>query len=172
LNRLLHYFLDLCLLRARPQDLPASEPLFGLVAANYLLVGLILTVGPFGGVGRALAAGVVDLGLLLLFLRAMLSLRGHPARWLQTATALLGSLTLLSALGIPLDALLGGTEATSTRAETVAVVQLLLLIWTQVVTGHVLRHALQVSLGMGVMLSVTYTLVATAVIINLFPTSV
>jgi len=163
--------MDLCLLRAYPQDVPASGLLLGLVAAIYLLVGVMMTLGPFGGVGGALAAGAVDLALVLVFLRAMLVLRRHPARWTQTATALLGALTLLSVLGMPLGSLVQGADVTSTRAQAVALLQLALLIWTQVVTGHILRYALEVSLGMGVTLSLAYTLVATAVILNLFPTN-
>jgi len=46
---------------------------------------------------------------------------------------------------------------------------LLLLIWVQLVYGHVLRHALNVSLVSGVALSLVYTFTSAVLIELLFP---
>jgi hypothetical protein len=45
-------FIDLCLLRRKPQDLPASPVLFGLVLVVAALAGVLLSVTAGAGAGR------------------------------------------------------------------------------------------------------------------------
>jgi len=163
--KLLNFFIDLCMLRRAPQDLPASQSLFTLVLALNALAGFLLGVQTWAGPGVAIAATVVDIAVLLGLLRLALQVRGMVARFAQSATALLGAGTLFTLLAMPLQPLLDTPDG----MEIGAVLYLLLLAWVQLVYGHVLRHALNISLVSGIGLSLLYTFTSAVVIELLFP---
>jgi hypothetical protein len=107
----LRQFLDLLLRRAGPSDLPASPRLLAGTFAALLAVqaALAATLGesPAEMLPRALVSGLLLLGWIWFLTRAY----GHPARFLQTATAFLG-VTLLSApvlIPLAVNALGAGT---------------------------------------------------------------
>jgi hypothetical protein len=163
--KLLNFFLDLCLLRRAPQDLPASQSLLVVVLIVNALVGIVLGIQTWAGAGVALAATALDIGVLLGLLWVALQVRGVTARFTQSATALLGAGILFTLLAMPLQPLLDTPE----EIEAGALLYLLLLIWVQLVYGHVLRHALNVSLVSGVALSLVYTFTSAVLIELLFP---
>jgi hypothetical protein len=163
--KLLNFFVDLCLLRRAPQDLPASQALLVVVLVVNALSGIVLGIQTWAGAGAALAATVVDIGVLLGLLWVALRVRGVTARFTQSATALLGAGTLFTLLAMPLQPLLDAPE----DIEGGALLYLLLLIWVQLVYGHVLRHALNLKLVAGVALSLVYTFTSAVLIELLFP---
>lgn len=167
---LIRFFLELCLLRRAPQDLPGSSTLLGLVLAinlgASLLVGLAADLSAPVALGQGLADALLTLGLLHL----ALSLTRHPARFLQLATALLGAGALLSLVAVAPLLLLSGAES---RGETslAGLPLLVLLFWSLLVTGHILRHGLDLRLGQGVLIAVGYNLLASTLINSLLPGS-
>jgi hypothetical protein len=163
--KLLNFFVDICLLRRAPQDLPASQSLLVVVLVVNGLAGIVLGIQTWAGVGVALAATGLDIGVLLGLLWVALQVRGVAPRFTQSATALLGAGVLFTLLAMPLQPLLDSPE----EIEAGALLYLLLLIWVQLVYGHVLRHALNVSLVAGVALSLAYTLTSAVLIELLFP---
>ena len=108
LGRLLNLFVDICLLRAGPQDLPGSGFLLLLTVLLSLLTGTLVIVGTFGTLGAALAAQMLDILLLLGLLRLLLQLTGKSARYQQTASALFGSGVLINLVTMPLQLLYSG----------------------------------------------------------------
>ena len=163
--KLLNFFVDLCLLRRAPQDLPASQSLLVMVLVVNALAGIVLGVQTWAGAGVALAATALDIGALLGLLWIALQVRGVTPRFTQSATALLGAGTLFTLLAMPLQPLLDAPE----EMEAGALVYLLLLVWVQLVYGHVLRHALNLNLVSGVALSLVYTFSSAVLIELLFP---
>ena len=161
--KLLNFFVDLCLLRRAPQDLPASQSLLVVVLVVNALAGIVLGVQTWAGAGVALAATALDIAVLLGLLWTALRMRGVTPRFTQAATALLGAGILFTLLAMPLQPLLDTPE----EIEGGALLYLLLLIWVQLVYGHVLRHALNVTLVAGVGLALVYTFTS-AVMIELF----
>ena len=170
MEALIRFFLELCLLRRVPQDLPASSTLLGLVLAinlvASLLVGLAADLSAPIALGQGLADALLTLGLLHLALR----LTRHPARFVQLATALLGAGALLSLVAVAPLMLLSGAES---RGETslAGLPLLVLLFWSLLVTGHILRHGLDLRLGQGVLIAVAYNLPASTLINALIPGS-
>ncbi len=162
---LIRLIFDICLLRAAPQDVPAAPVLFWLALAAYLATGL-LALGPGEGLARAGGMVVVDAGALMLLLAATLHWRGHPARFGQAATALLGTGALLGVLLLPVLALGRAGEAAAGLAFPFWVV---LFLWGLVVTAHILRHALELPLAGGTLAAVAYFAVSLTLIETLFP---
>jgi hypothetical protein len=100
------------------------------------------------------------LGALYLALRW----RGKLRRFSQTGSALLLSGLLLNLLALPLVSWNQRTES----AESGLLV-LLLVFWSIVVLGHIIRHAFEVDLNIGIAASVLYTLVTWNLTAVLFP---
>jgi hypothetical protein len=167
---LIRFFVELCLLRRAPQDLPGSSTLLGLILVINLmasvLVGLAAGLAAPVALGQGLADAVLTLGLLHL----ALSLTRRPARFLQLATALLGTGTLLSLVAVAPLLLLSGAES---RGETslAGLPLIFLLFWSLLVTGHILRHGFDLRLGQGVLIAVAYNVLASTLINTLFPGS-
>ena len=170
MEALSRFFLELCLLRRAPQDLPASSTLLGLILTLNLVASLLVGLAADLSAPVALGQGVADAFLTLGLLHLALHLTRHPARFLQLATALLGAGALLSLMAVVPLMLLSGAES---RGETslAGLPLLVLLFWSLLVTGHILRHGFELRLGQGVLIAVAYNLLASTLINALIPGS-
>ena len=123
-------FAAICLLRAGPQDLPASRVLLGFTLGLYLLLAWLLAI-PAYGERRAVQVALLDTALLVVW--------GQPSQTEEQVSGLL------------------------------LYVWLLLLVWNLLVAGHILRHALSTSLGIGTGVSLLYALFSMQLVAALFP---
>lgn len=165
---LIQFFVDLARLRRAPQDLPASASLLGLSALLSVTLGALNVVPVFGDLHAALGANLLDLVLSLAMIVLLLQLRGHPARWQQTATAFFGLGALAGAIVMMVRV---PAEALGAR-ELAAFVELVVAVWLHVAFGHVLRHALGVPLLAGVMIVLSYSVLSFNVIARVFPVNI
>ena len=164
MKRLFSTFINLCLLRAGPQDLPAAWLLFWLILPLSLMISALLVSADVGGLDKGFVAALLDLILMLSWIGLLLSFKHRSSRFLQTSTALLGCGTLLGALGLPLQ-----MAAVSGGAPLAALSLILILVWSVVVVAHILRHALEVGLGLAMGLAFTYSILISLVINFFFP---
>ncbi len=156
MNILFNQMVDICLLRAAPQDLPASRSLLQVSFLLALLSGTVTIVDAFGAADRALLAQLMDLLLLLLLLRLGLGYLGHPARLTQAATALFGTSTLLNLVIMPVELLIAPGPDAGAVGQAAVLFYLLLMVWSMVVASHILRHTFEIRFGAGMALSVGY----------------
>lgn len=161
-------FLEICLLRRGPQDLPSSGFLLYLSLGLYALSGSLIALA-YQPPLLAVALAISDTALLAALTVGVLYLHRRPRRVPQTLSALAGSGALLAVLA------LGPTwwwyvARTGDADPTAAAVMLLVLVvWGLVVMGHVLRHALSVPLIVGLVIAVTFYWIAVTVQNSLFP---
>ncbi|RDH85426.1 MAG: hypothetical protein DIZ78_10795 [endosymbiont of Escarpia spicata] len=161
MKALLNFFVDLCLLRAAPQDLPASGVILAGTFLLNILVSLLMIVDARHGPGLALIESLFETFLMLTVLYLALRTRRLRGRFQQSATALMGSGLLLGLLALPLVAWSHRSESTEAG--------LLLIIWSIVVLGHIIRHTFGLTLNIGVALGVLYTMLAWSMVARLFP---
>jgi len=121
------------------------------------------------GFRDAFSLAILDVALLAIFVQIALQIRGFTARFVQVLTALTGTGTLLGMLGMPLVAMLPETGEVESIGELPALLWLGLLLWSLVVLGHILRHALSTSLVVGLIMGLTYTVFSISLIQLLFP---
>ncbi len=165
MQALIIFFVELCALRRAPQDLPASEILFGIMLVADLFAGLLGGVTAGIPWWASLIQGFVEIALMLAALRVVLQLMKMPARFLQAATALLGSGALLGLVAIlPLSLNPTGSQETNLAALG-AFLLLGLVVWGIVVTGHILRHTFGITLGQGAAVAIAFE-IATITLIN------
>ena len=158
---MLHFlkaFLDIVLWRRGPQDLPASRLLLWLTAAAYVAVSIVQLTLLEEPAAAWLVFVVLDPVLLTAGVYLLLKLFGKMDRFLQTATAVLGTGVVLGlGMFLPVQWLLtvAGVPVESTAAGLVALVMVVVF---ALVTGRIIKLATDSSLFTGITLSLTYFL--------------
>ncbi|QJD30424.1 hypothetical protein [Methylococcus geothermalis] len=163
---LIRLFIEICLFRRGPQDVPSSMLLFWLVAGAYLLVGFIL-LGLEVAWLPAIVESLVELAMLLGFVWLLLALFKKTPRWQKTATAMLGSDVVISTPAIPL---VGWTLAVP-DATAIHLLLFGMMLWHVAVVAHIFRHALSKPWATGLLLAVAYVAGSYSVMMTLFPPS-
>jgi hypothetical protein len=166
--QLFRAWLDICLLRAAPQDLPASGFLLGLALACYVAVSCLVSFLSYGA-RLALPVALLDAGLLSLFVLGLLYLQNKTPRINQTLSALAGTGSVLGLFALPLVFFLEPGQAAEELPVAVAIFWLCLFFWNLVVVAHIMRHALSVSFAIGIAVSVLYALVSMQILVTVFP---
>jgi len=151
----LKILIGICLLRASPQDLPASRA--GMLAAlvAYAAAGVlgVIDVATFE---NAILAAAVDTLLLVAVTHLVLQWRRLEILLTQTLTALAGCGALLSLLA-------WGAASLASEAFQPEWVWAAFLVWYTLVFGHILRHALSITLAAAVAASLCYLIFSTGV---------
>lgn len=162
----------LMLLRAGPQDLP-TWPLLLQGACVLYVFSTIMRLQLVNPWFAALAQSGLGLVTLWIYVRAVLRQRGKPERFAQTLSALLLTGGVIGLLMMPpLQAL---TPLLLHVAETgdlqgieppvmAAYAWLLLSIWGLILAGHIFRHALETTLGIGILIALGYEMLLILVI--------
>jgi hypothetical protein len=151
-------FLDICLLKAGPQDIPASTWLMKIVLLSYFLIATVSQLFEYSLV-MSLAAALAELLLLVVFVKAVLTLRGYKARFNQTVTAIAGTGCLISLIALPLVHIASTIipEDISSMDSIIMLLVMLVLLWSLMVTAHIFRQAFEIKVGIAVILTVIYT---------------
>jgi len=156
-------FVDICLFKRGPQDVPASRLLFGLALVAYWIVGIALLSLQSDWL-EAVGQAVTESLLLLAFCWVLLWVTNRLSRLLQTATALLATDALISLPGaLLLSWWLSRPDAPGLQFGLVA-----LTVWHLAVISQVLRLAVSRPLAFGVVLALTYVGVTYTLMTMLF----
>jgi len=160
MNPLLKAFIDLCLFRSGPQDLPSSSWLRNASLAGYFLVsfGLSLSIEPFAPAIKAVA---LDTVFLLLLAAVPLILLKKPERINQTLSAIYGCGILFNLALAPFAVMyvLGGNQADPLLATVITMVGL----WNLGVLGNIIRYALNLPLIAGITIAITYLAISSQI---------
>ncbi|MCP3869096.1 MAG: hypothetical protein GY703_13535 [Gammaproteobacteria bacterium] len=144
------------MLRTGPQALPSSSFLLLVCAFLGLITGALVVVGTFGSIITSLFAQLLDLLMLTGLVWGLLSSKGLIERFIQTLTALFGCGVLINLVTMPLPTL-GPEDATGAEvAPIVVLLYLVIIIWSIVVVGHIMRHALNTTLPGGIVIAFGY----------------
>ena len=156
-------FVSICLLRLRPQDLPASSLLLALAALAYMACTVLAhstLVSPLD----ALIGGAVDALLLCGLTWSLLYLHRRRDRTVQTLTALAGAGTVTTLVAVPFLS----WRVSVIRAGEPAGIEMafiaMIVVWNLAVVAHVLRHALSTSFPGAVVIAIVMYLVSSQVL--------
>ncbi|MDE1887101.1 MAG: hypothetical protein KGI32_03065 [Gammaproteobacteria bacterium] len=158
----------ICLLRQGPQMFPRSWMLFVILLLLYMAADVALFVAQ-GLRGRVLLPELLlDTALLLAFFALVLAIWQKLERFNQTLSALLGTGTIIMLVAVPLT-LLATLLPASTGTQAAGVLLWVVLAWNVLVTGHILRHALNTWLTLGIVIAGTYVVLNLVMFSVLFP---
>jgi hypothetical protein len=174
---LIRLFLDIAMHRRGPQDVPAERGVFVFALAAYLVAGGAALWPSAAGTREVFGQLMLDLVLMVTVCAALLALTGRAARLGQTLAALFGTGALLSAAALPFVWLLAITMGDGvTMPETIPPAAALssialfgLLLASLLVTGHILRQALDWSYAGGVLAATAYFAFSTFVFRSVYP---
>ena len=169
--RLAKAFLDIALWRRTPARLPASLFLLALTACAAGLMevlGAYLTPGPQD---RMVARVALEVGLPLAFTWAVLAIGRRRARFLQTASALLGVGVLAEVVLYPLGALRSAMGDDRMASIPLGLLLLVGFIWYLLACAHIWRAALDSGVALGGVISVGYLILTIALEQQLLPQS-
>jgi hypothetical protein len=159
MRALFDLFLDICLLRQGPQQVPASQVLLRLTLLTYGISGLLVSL--LGNdLFTSLLLVLVDIALLTGLTYGVLRLRGYGQRFVQTLTALLGTGALLQLLVLPVLIWLYQETGRDGVPELPSLVWLVWLAWFTAIMAHILHHALSVSRWLGLLYSLGYLFIS------------
>lgn len=160
MNQLLNLFFRIWVLRANPQDLPASKMLTQALVIMYIVASLGSMTGQIG-FPHAFVAAIIDTTLLIVPVIALLAISGVPERGYQTLSAILATSIVLVLALLILGTVLNSPHALQTTA-------LLVLAWYVLIFGHVLRQAVSLPVLLGATFAFLYVMVSDGVIRALF----
>ena len=165
---LVHPFLQLALLRLRPQDLPHSLLLLSLALTAHWMLGVLLFAFRLPA-PKAILAGLVGTLLLMVMTVSLLYVNRLMARAVQTLTAMAGVDVVVGVAALPVSAWLHGNLESGAASGMPGLLFLLLLGWNLAVAGHVLRHALNAPLPLGIVVALVFYVISVTILNNLFP---
>lgn len=160
---LLKLCFDICLFKKGPEDIPYSRALLGLLIPVYAVISFLILILSSDMLSAILQVAVEVL-LILGLTHIILFIAKKPARYQQTACALMATDALISLFALPAMATLV-VQGTGLAFITVVV----LMIWHWVISGHIFSHALEKPFTFGLGVAFLYILVSYQVMALLFP---
>lgn len=164
MTQLLKLIFDICLFRKGPQDIPESKALLLLLfipiyAATSFLI-LILSIDAIHSILQALAG----ITLTLFSCKIILYIAKKPERYIQTASALIATDSLINFFALPVMSTL------LVQGSTLAFFSIIVLMfWHWLVSGHIFSNALAQPFSFGLGIAFLYILLSYQVMALLFP---
>jgi len=165
---LVHTFWALCLLRLGPEDLPPSNFLLYLTLGLHALAVILISVAVYP-LGTAMLAGITGTLVLAGLTLGTLQLHQLTARFQQTLTALAGSGALLTFIALVPNWWFYAAREAGAGWGTPTLLLFLILIWSVVVTAHILRRALSTHFILGLVIAAVFYWVSAQIHASLFP---
>lgn len=148
LSGLIHKFVQIALLRAGPQELPALQVVLWIALAFVFftsLAGLLFAYPVVDAVIRCLAAIVIP--AIILFVA--LWMKSMQSRFLQSYMAICGASAVVYVVALPLMPLFFTASVSSLSGKLVVMAILLIDVWMLLITAHIFKHTFNVGLATG-----------------------
>jgi len=169
IKTLFNSFMEICLFRLGPQDLPASNIFLTIVFVISILLALLLNLINLS-FQHAVLAMMINITVVIIITWLILRLYNKPMRFIQTLTAQMGAGVVISVVAAPVIVMLVYAEEHDVDMTAAIVLWLGLFIWELAVTAHILRHALSTTFLQGFLMAILYPLIYFQLIDFLIPT--
>ncbi len=164
MSAVIKLFIDICLLRKGPEDVPYSEILLGLLLALSIIISILVGIMT-KTMQFAVISTIAELFFSFVFIKLLLSKK--PERFLQTFVALLGASTLLNLIYAPAVYIFLMNENNKNIQTLVSLLTVALLVWSIAVYGHIFSRALQSPMVYGVAISIAYVLMGSILLVSI-----
>ena len=168
LRAIINPFLQICLLRRGPQDLPTSGILLAIALTAHTVMSILLSKVSLSALS-ALLSGVLDTVLLVALTVVLLYVQRRNSRVVQTVTALAGTGAIITFIALPISGWLHGADRAAGEGGFALLLLLILTGWSLAVVGHIFRHALSIPYFLGLVLAIVFYWISISVFRALFP---
>ena len=158
---------EMCLLRAAPQDLPASSALLIITICTYFLISLLIALVNLR-FAQSLGAAAVDAVLLLFVSYVMMWIKVTTNRWYQMATSMAATSSVLGLIALPLSLIQAMLGTGSTLASFAILFLIGIMVWNLVVLAHIIKHAMDASIFIAALLAGFYMYLSLKIMSVLF----
>jgi hypothetical protein len=155
-------YIEICLFKASPADVPNSLWLMKMTLFFYFVVSVLITQIEYGW-KISLFSSLAEMMVTILVAWLLLQFRGFTARFQQTVTSLAGIGICFGILGTPIFYLVHMSDQQGLVATVASLFILAVLIWSLMVTAHVFRMALEIKPSTAMMITVAYTILTVLV---------
>jgi len=166
-------FFEICLLKRGPQDIPPAPTLLFLFFILYNLISIFAAVQVSTAQGltttQTVLIVVIESFAFVAVFGGMLYLAQLQERILQTLTALLGINVILELIALPFIIMVGQFDNPENIPFMLVFALTMLFTWHLLVYGHIVRHALDTTLGMGILFSFINIILIGIVLLPLLP---
>ncbi len=164
MSNFIRQLMQICLFKLGPQDLPANKTLL-LICAFAATISYILTDTIHSTIGETIPFATAQMTAFAIVIWLLLKFKGFEQRWQQTMTALFGTAALLQFIGWPFAILLkrsqmtdqivdlGANQGAAWGADWAVFILLALGLWFLLVMVRIIRHAVEVTTGLSIMLA-------------------
>ncbi|MDX1811908.1 MAG: hypothetical protein R3240_08175 [Gammaproteobacteria bacterium] len=159
----LKFFVELCLLKAAPQDAPSSRSALYVTVVSYFAIGTLITLHTQTLLAATITA-LIETGLMIFLTNLILWARKTPERFTQSITSLMGAGTLIGLIAIPVLNLVTGVGSEEAIAS---VLWITLIVWQTLVIGHILRHTMDIPLIAGIGVALIYMYMSFAITLRI-----
>ncbi len=156
MQHLIQYYFRAVLLKANPQDCPSSYVLQLTLIFLYLALSIFNTLALYD-LWRSVTHSMLDLAVLYLFVQILLT--KNRERIHQTFNAFMGAGICIGLVHTIFSYIFIVDRNQESISELGTILFFLVFIWVVVVYGHIVRHAVGVSLLSGISISLGYTLI-------------
>lgn len=144
--------MSILFLKRGPQDLPYSQTLLQLLVLLYVVSGIFALQSTLG-METAAANMILDVLIILLYTRIVLTALNRRPRFTQTACAMIGIGIVFHVIALPVLMQQGVGDAEQVISGTISLIMLLLLSWNLLVFAYIYQHALGVGITNAILLS-------------------
>lgn len=162
----LNLLLQVCLFKKAPQDIPYSQLLLRLSIIAFAAISYLLSQLSNSDFNALLQVSV-ELIISLGFVAIVLTISNKRKRFVQTATTLVGTDALFSFFAMPILA----TLSINNENLLAALSMLGLMLWSWLVTIHIIRHAISTSFSFAAGIVFLYIFSTYQIIAVLFPST-
>jgi len=163
---LIKIFIDLCVFQAKPQDLPLSHALVLITGATTIITYVIAHQA--SGQGKGIVAFAIAQVVVFAFtIWVVLKIKKLPERFPQTISAIFGVSSLIQLVAWPVLSWL--SKASGTPGAELPVLMIMgLSVWVLAVSVYVMKHALEVSLGQSLLITLGCQMLTLFLLFTLF----
>jgi hypothetical protein len=151
-------FLDLCLLKAGPADMPSSIWLLKALVVLFAIIEFfsLQIVYPWWD---SMMTSLMRVCVLMVFVYGILYLNSRRTRFIQTVIAVLGAGIILNIVSIPITlAAQAVHEMHNQLTSIILLLVMVLMFWVLMVHAHIFQQALDVKSGRAAVAAVVYVL--------------
>ncbi len=168
---LLRIFVDLCLIKKGPKDVPESAVLLKMVFFIYFLSGTLLLSSSIGLID-AIIQSFLETVLVGLFMYVLVSFFQVKNRFNQAVTAIYGSGALMTLLSVPYIFWMDGLVKNENPIGVIGLVVFFIVIWGFIVMANIIRETVQKSFSISLLLTFCYLYLSYQLINIAYPVEV
>jgi hypothetical protein len=152
-------FVEICLFKAGPEDVPSSHWLLKITLLIYFMVGVAISrIDAAWDI--SLFTSLTDMLVMIVVTGLLLQFRGFKSRFQQTITAMAGAGSCLGIVGIPVVLLFNQVSEQERLSSYAMLLMIALMFWSLMVTAHIFRRSLDIKPGIAAVLTIAYTILS------------